>query len=468
MQQFKKVFGWKRLAGFLEDRKASVLPIFGVTVIMMVVFAGAAFDVTRTINAREKLSFALDAAALSLATELSTSVMSDKQIKDHLEGSLRANLDGAEFLEEVIENLDPVVNPDQGTVTVSSSATLDNYFIDIGGYGKKMIGPETFSFGTSTQVSYSQFDVELAMVVDVTGSMDSSDMRTLREASESVVDILLPADTDPDDAKVRISLIPYSQGVNLGAYASQVKGGEYYAVSGVCVTEREDYGPYKVQLTDTTYDYYTDASPPPLETFFGGGNEGRDDCSTTSAMVPLTNERDTLVPAIRALRADGGTAGQTGILWGWNSLSPNFANVWPTESAPASYDDDLTLKFAIIMTDGDNNRYYGRDQRIYGWYRRNGRWYYGWHTCEGWCEVPEGESYNNTSSTRSREFCDAMKDSNIEIFGVYFGTNNSSAGARNMQSCADEGNYYQAASKDQLINAFSNIAKKIQAIYLSK
>ena len=61
-----------------------------------------------------------------------------------------------------------------------------------------------------------------------------------------------------------------------------------------------------------------------------------------------------------------------------------------------------------------------------------------------------------------------MKDSGIEIFGVYFGDDDYSAGAKNMKSCASEGNYYQASSSIGLIKAFSNIAKKIQSIYLSK
>ncbi|GAB4518439.1 MAG: hypothetical protein Tsb0019_18580 [Roseibium sp.] len=448
---------------FVHDRTASILPLFGLMVIMMIVISGAAFDVARTVNAREKLSYALDAAALSLATDLSTSVMTDAQIEEALADSFRANLSGAEFLDEAIENLDFVVDSDNGIVTVWSSATLENYFIDMGGYMKKNLGPELFTFGTNAQVSFSQFNVELALIVDVTGSMSSSDMTTLRTASTSVVNILLPEDTDPEDTKVRISLIPYSQGVNLGSYASKVKGGEYYSVSGDCVTERENYGSHEVQFTDTAYDYYTDASPPPKETFFGGGSNS---CSSSSEMVPLTNERDTLLPAIAALRDQGGTAGQTGILWGWNSLSPNFSNVWPSESAPAAYTDEETLKFAIIMTDGDNNRYYGIDQPTYGWYYDNG-WKYGWHTCEGWCEVGESESYSNVSSTRSRDFCEAMKDTGIEVFGVYFGSNNNSAGARNMQSCASDGNYYQATSSSELISAFSNIAKKIQSIYLS-
>ncbi len=184
MQYLKRLICRPLLAEFTGDRKASILPIFGMLVILIVVIAGITIDVSRTVNAREKLSFAIDAAALSVAADLSTSVMSDEQIKQALADSFKANLADVEFLDEAIDNLDFVVDPDNGTIKVTSTASLKNYFIDMGGYGKSALGPETFSFGTSSQVTYSRFDVELALVVDVTGSM-RNDMDTLRDASEA-------------------------------------------------------------------------------------------------------------------------------------------------------------------------------------------------------------------------------------------------------------------------------------------
>lgn len=475
----------KAFFSLLRSERGAILPIFGLMVLLLIVLAGAAIDVTRVVNAREKLSYALDAAALTVATDLSTSVLTNAEIEQSAEDSMRANLAGEEFLEAAIENLTIDVNSEAGTVSMSSSASLDNYLIDIGGYGSSAFGPETFAFGTTAQVSYSRFDVELALVVDVTGSMgwaigSTSVIRinALREASEQLVDILIPDGTAPSDSKVRISLVPYSQGVNLGSYAEAAKGGDYHSVSGDCVTERQDYDGNTVMLTDQTYNYYTDEDPPPLESFFGGGTSS---CSSSSEILPLTNDRTELITAIQALDPDGGTAGQTGIVWGWNSISPNYTNLWPADSAPESYDNEDVLKFAIIMTDGDNNRYYDmventewEEVEVCEWVYRRGRWRY---RCEDewvetttyeWDEIGEGQSYTNTSSTRSRDLCAAMRDSGIEIFGVYFGTDDSSAGARNMSSCASTGNYYQATSSEDLIQAFSNIAKKIQQIYLSQ
>ena len=94
----------------------------------------------------------------------------------------------------------------------------------------------------------------------------SGDMKTLRSASEGLVNILIPAETDEADSKVRISLVPYSQGVNLGAYAGPVKGSAHgYSDGSVCVSERQDYKDgnktHKVKLTDDPYDYFSTRNP---------------------------------------------------------------------------------------------------------------------------------------------------------------------------------------------------------------
>jgi Flp pilus assembly protein TadG len=473
MRKFRSKISQSMIGRLAGDRKGAVLPLFGIMVILMIAIGGIAVDVSRSVNGREKLSYALDAAALSVAADLSTSVMTDDEIREALTDSFKANLNNAEFLDEAIENLNFTVDADNGLITVNSTATLNNYFIDIGGYMKEHLGPETFAFGTTSQVAYSRFDVELALVVDVTGSM-WSDMDTLRDASEGLVDILIPVDTSVDDSKVRIALVPYSQGVNLADYADQVKGDAYgYSDGSECVTERQDYDDgsslFEVKYTDDPYDYYEDSTPPPAQTFYGGGSNS---CSSSSEMIPLSSDRDTLVDAIENLTATGGTASQTGITWGWNSLSQNYSDVWPSDSTPEDYENEEVLKFAIIMTDGNNNRYYEfveteRRRVCTGWrWSRTCRWQD--VEVNDWDEVSESESYSNESSTASRELCEGMKDAGIEVYGVYFGSSNSSAGALNMQSCASDGNYYQASSSSDLINAFANIAKKIQQIYISK
>lgn len=437
---------------FLKDRKGAIIPVFGIMLIIIIVMAGAAVDVSRVVNAREKLSYALDAAALAAATDLSTQTLSNEEVKDIITDSFNANLAGADFLDEALENLTFSVDPDLGVITVSSAATMDNLFIDFGGYGKTAFGPETFTFGTNSQVTYSQFDVELALVVDVTGSM-SGEIEDLKDAAESVVNILIPDGTT--ESKVKISIVPYSVGVNMDTYASTATGG----LSTRCATERAGS------------DKYTDASYTSTPLGDGSGTYRSQDCSD-SIILPLTDNRTTLMSSISGLTTDGYTAGQTGIGIGWYTLSPNWSGLWPVASAPGAYSDTNIAKIALIMTDGDFNTHYNKvsltknqcQNRVNnGSY--SGPCYNG--TNDYWLEKSQW-GYSGQSSQRAITMCTAMKTAGITMYTVYFGTATASDGARVMEDCADTGKYYVATSADDLVSAFSNIAKKIQQVYLSQ
>ncbi|MBO0347133.1 pilus assembly protein [Roseibium sp. CAU 1637] len=447
----------KCLSTLAKDTKAAIMPILALAMIPLVVMVGSGIDYGRAISEREILSNALDVAALNIASQLSSSFMSDAQIKVALEAAFEANISSLSYKEDALEHLTFNVDPDAGVVTVRSQIDVPSYFIHIGG-----IGPESIPMAVETEVNYSRFDVELALVVDVTGSM-GGDMGTLRTASAGVVNTLIPEGTSPNDSKVRISLVPYSQGVNLGEYADAVTNGQSSWRN--CVSERVGDEIY----TDAPYDADT-GSP---GSYFSGASTG---CSSSSVMEPLTADRDILIPAIEDLRSIGYTAGQTGTAWGWYSLSPNFSNLWPAESVGESYTNEDVLKFAIIMTDGDNNRFYDYDYTTESCSRR-WSWSKGWYddcrtnVCSGWCEISANENdFNNEASVRARGICEGMKDAGITIYGIYFGSDNNSPGARNMKACAtnESTTYYQATSSSQLINAFGNIAKKIQAIYLAK
>ena len=432
------------------------MPMFAILGVLMIVIAGAAVDYSRAVNNREKMAHALDAAALTLASQLSTSVMTDGQIDSLLSDAFAANIQTLGLDDVAVSNLIHNVDPDNGIIDISTTVAVPTQFLGMGG-----IGPDNLTVNVKTEVNYSRFNVELALVLDVTGSM-RYDIDTLQEASNDLLDTLIPDGTDPSDSKVRISIIPYSQGVNLGSDASTVTNGD---ASGSCVTERVG----EAQYTDDPYNYTPTDTSLVSSSYFGGGSGS---CpGSTMELLPLTSNRTTLQSKINALDDGGGTAGQTGAAWGWYTLSPNWTNLWPADSAPGAYDDDELLKFAIIMTDGDNNRYYDQDVEKCGWKYNYStyRYEYKCYTVTGWSEVSESESYSNESSTRQRALCQAMKDEGITVYGIYFGTNTSSAGAKNMSSCAtDETTFYQANSSSELISAFGNIAKKIQSIYLAK
>lgn len=438
--------GAKRFAG---DSAGSVLPVMAVLLVILVVVAGAAIDYSRAINERSKIANALDVTALTVAAKLSTSVMTDDELDAAFQEAFDANLPSSDYKASAITNLEYQLDPDEGTIRIWSRVEVPTKFIHAGG-----LGPNSLNVGIESEVNYSKFDVELALVLDVTGSM-SQEIGDLRDAAEEVVDTLIPDGTV--DGKVRISVVPYSVGVNLGSYASIATNG----ASSKCATERVG----SEQLTDASY------TIEPIGD--GSGTYRSQDCSN-SEILPLSDDRGDLLDNIRNLTTDGYTAGQTGIGWGWYTLSPNWDGLWPMDSEPAAYNDDDVLKFALIMTDGDFNTYYDLENlKKKACKKKNKNDGYSLNCKKGkndyWIEKPSS-GYNGQSSKRARDLCDAMKDQEIRIYSVYFGSDSNSAGAQVMQACAsdEDTTYFQASNGATLISAFAKIAKEIQSIYISK
>ncbi|WP_168206266.1 TadE/TadG family type IV pilus assembly protein [Labrenzia sp. PHM005] len=465
---------------FRKDQEGAILPVFALMVIVLVVIGGGAIDVSRAVNAREKLSYALDAAALAVAVELSGREMTDDQVRRYLQDSFNANLKASDWKQTAINNIAVDINPDEGQVTVSSQAWLKNYFISIAGYGIDQIGPEKFAFGTSATVNYSRFNVEIAVALDVTNSIGTvpGGLNSVKSAAQRLVDILVPEQGGQQNSKVRLSVVPYSWGVAAPGYVNKliVEGRKD---GSRCITARANSarfkeGPYWNNFGNTGFNqgsqrfYYIS-----YDRWYGP----QTDCPFTSVQ-PLTADKRDLTNTIRNLQLVGGTAGQAGVAWSWYTLSPEWSPIWPIESQPLPYQTGpkaKNRKIAILMTDGETNTYWDWERVE----RRQCRWRGGnnwdctgqdrWEwTQRGWYALP---SYNVPPVQRALEFCRLMKAKGIEVYSVFFQTGTAATphGLRLMQECASStDHYYRADNRTELEGAFQNIAKKIQKIYLSR
>jgi hypothetical protein len=206
-----------------------------------------------------------------------------------------------------------------------------------------------------------------------------------------------------------------------------------------CVTER----------TDST-NRYTDAAPNSTNGYVGSYNHNNSTksnyssngkCNTAGrelhAIVPLTNQRGSLVSFFNSASIGGATPGHLGTAWAWYMLSPNWSSVF-TGSEPAAYDDSTTKKYAILMTDGEYNIYYG----------------------------------NDTSMNQALNLCTNMKAKGITVFTVGFGmgqnvTANATGSASQrakyvLEQCAtDSSHHFFPYNGDALRTAFQTIGNSI-------
>lgn len=442
-------------------------------VVFLVVTGGAAIDISRVINAREKLSYAVDAAALSLAVQMSGKTMTDREIRAHLEGSFDANIRDDGWKARAIENIAYTVNSDEGWIEVSSTSRLENYFIGFAGYGLDSIGPDAFDFGVRGRVAYAQQNIEIALALDITGSMYGYPMTQLKKATNDLITELIPEGTRSGSTKVRIGLAPYADSVNAELIpkllSADDRGYGYWPKR--CLSDRHPMFMFEEFSTAGNGNSWFLRGAGAVYWGRWRDNEPTNlGCPWSSPIRPITSDRRELLTAVDRLQAGGGTSGHLGMNFAWRLLSPEWQNVFPPQSAPAPYNGS-TIKIAVLMTDGDFNTAYSlmteKGKCVWPDYRANCKsgpmydWKWTYHLADGW---------DSPSYVRARRYCDIMKAKGIQIWTIFFDNNvRSNNPERIMAYCAgNEGEYIKVDDAARLSAAYTSIAKKIQAIYLSK
>ena len=210
-----------------------------------------------------------------------------------------------------------------------------------------------------------------------------------------------------------------------------------------CVTER------------TGGQAYTDATP---STYRVGRNyPGSTNGCLSSTMTPLSSSRTSLKAAVDTYVAQGSTAGQIGIAWGWYMVSPFFNSV--TSAGAANYSPTEVMKSVVIMTDGEFNTPY-----CDGVIAQNSGSGSGANSEKNGCDANNGDPF-----AQGRALCDGMKAQNITVYTVGFTITPGGAADNMLRYCAtNAGNYFNAASGADLTQAFSAIGRDITRIRISR
>lgn len=225
-----------------------------------------------------------------------------------------------------------------------------------------------------------------------------------------------------------------------------------------CVSERVGANAYTDVAASTTPVAFSYVDPGAAVT--SGG-------CMTSTFTPLTTDRGTLHGKINGYKAEGGTAGQIGVGWGWYMVSPTFASIFPAASRPDPYNTPELLKVVIIMTDGEFNAVYYNGVRA----RDSGS---GGGSNDRWINH---DSNNGSPFLQAVSMCTAMKAKNIIIYTVGFdigsaddATPNTVDSAREvMQRCAtDSDHVYLPQNGSSLRSAFAAIGRSISQLRISK
>jgi Flp pilus assembly protein TadG len=499
------------LRGFLRDRRGALSPIFGLLVIPLTLSAGMAIDVGRAVSSRNDLQDAVDATALSLA-HLPTSTP-----------QATLNADAATWLgaEAKDNNLGPIsanVTGANGQLTVSASSTVATTITAIAGV-------TSIPVSASSTVKWGLSHVELALVLDNTGSMSASNkLPTLVSAASSLVDTLSStAGGDPSDLK--ISVVPFSMTVNVGSTYQNaswmtgslpsIYGADIFTTAGTnrftlfsqlhqtwggCVESRP--APYDVQedaptsaTPATMFVPYFAPDEPDTNGFYNSyladGNSG-----TWQQRQGATAKYSTAITKT-------GTNSSTGYAYGPNAgcaLTPllrltdntnHMAEVkstlnsmvaigdtnipmglmwgWHTltPNAPfadgAAYNTQGIMKIVVLLTDGANENTVNSDSDA-SYYSGDG---YSWQNRVSGLSSSNQNTRNAALDTRMTLLCNNMKAQHIIIYAVRIDVSGTAPAA--LKNCATNANdFFDVPNVPDLPGVFANIAGDIGQLRIAQ
>ncbi|HUC66431.1 MAG TPA: pilus assembly protein [Stellaceae bacterium] len=204
----------ERLRRFIRERDGNIAMIFGLCAIPVVVGCGIAIDVGRAYMVRMDLESALDASALAVAS--STSSLTTAQLQTRLQSYFDANYP---MMSQTTNLQVSMTDPTQPVINVTATVDVPTTFL-------QLINVTQIPVAASNQVSKGTNSLELALVLDNTGSMMCGDgeiancssgtahIDTLRTDAQQIVDTLFADSADP--SKLKISVVPYVTSVNVG------------------------------------------------------------------------------------------------------------------------------------------------------------------------------------------------------------------------------------------------------------
>ncbi len=445
---------FSRLKQTLRDQRGVSAVAFAISFAVLAPMALGIFDVYTQTEQRGKLQDALDAAALYAArspvyTSADVDAIGDKALTANLQLIHGASLQSSDFT--LVDN----------KVVAQASITLAAY------------APLAFTHTPVTvnsEVTRSGNNLEVALVLDTTGSMSGTRITNLKSAANQLIDLVVSDTQTPFYSK--IAIVPYSNSVNPGAFTPTVRGGalagtgtnvvgqanikftpqgggaqKTYAVSN-CVSER------------VGAQAFTDASYTGNLVGWDYPNASENGC-IAQTIQPLTNDKTVLHNEIGTLTAANSTAGHIGLAWGWYMVSPNWASLVPTISQPAAYGTDHLLKVVILMTDGAFNTAYCK-----GVIAGDAGAGSGTTSNHINCNSPNGDAF-----AQARALCTNMKaaPNNIIVYTVGFDVGTDPSAQAVLSNCATDSKhvYFPADDGVSLQVAFQSIAADLNRLRIS-
>lgn len=483
---------------FLRNEEGSIFIVVALATMAVVGAVGVAVDIARGQMVQAKLQNAVDAAGLAAGASVNATNIGDIATKYATINFAQGNL-GA-----TLNPISTTLSSDKKLVTITASADLPTTIT-------RIFNQSNITVNASTEITRSNKGLEVAMVLDTTGSMAGSKIVALKNAAHSLVNVLFG--TEAVATNLWIGLVPFSQSVNVGASHSDWLDQTYFNALpwetkswGGCTEAR--YTSARDITDDPPFDLnFPNAEPPaaPYEKFkayFNGtwsaalpvnicsnssscrcsnyGPCGTDiktsvttryrvtcannNCSRTdytltagsnpsngcigTPVTPLTNVKSTITSGINALVAAGMTHVNHGAVWGWRMISPRWRGYW----GGAMNTNNLPLDYnAPLMSKAVIIMTDGEN------------------TSTTYSAYPSASGVTPAvMDTKLTRVCNSMKAQGVIVYTILFQQNSNNIKTL-LRNCATTPDYFfDSPSAQDLQTAFTTIADSLSNLRISK
>jgi Flp pilus assembly protein TadG len=421
------------LAALCRDRSANAMITFAILLVPIVGAVAAAVDYSRANSARTAMQAALDSTALALGKEyidLTSSNVTKKAASYFKPMFNRAEAHGV--------NIGAKIDAVAESLTLTGDGVVDTTFARVLGIKKVKIAV------TSTVIWGTNKKIEIALVLDNTGSMASSGkIDALKKATKDFLDAMKKVSKKTGDIKVAV--VPFDTHVNIGTAFKTASWIDWSLFDGTVGSgsnwngannygdadddtrddpDRVDKDSWTGCVVDRQQPYDVDDTPP-------SGNPATwypaENCNLAT-VLPLTTDWNAAKSMLDKMKADGKTNLTIGLVWGWHALTP--VQPLPQGSVPSKE----IVKYMVFLTDGLNTQ---------------NRW----------------TTKAVDIDARTKIVCDKIKKAGIQIYTIRVMEGNQSL----LQSCASAPSmYYNVTQASQLQPVFAEIAKSLYQLRITK
>lgn len=204
----------ERLKQFRSDERGAFLALFGVLALVLIATTGAVVDFVSVQNARSEAQFALDAAALALQPRIYTDS----------EATLRGL--AQDLVRERVSDPTVTINVETAQKDVEDGSLFLQAQIDVPLAFVSLVGVQDMTTRIAAEATRKQLHLEVAFVLDNSGSMSGSRIAALKVAAQNAINIIFYGTKTPlvgavQNDNVKAGIVPFTFFVNVGsAYAN--------------------------------------------------------------------------------------------------------------------------------------------------------------------------------------------------------------------------------------------------------